>query len=151
MEIKSNCDKGLTWKISMKYQISIFLFCFSCIVSFTSVAGSPASHEVKIYDCSKSKNQSEMDSCIESAYNNATKKLGKLVKKLTNNYTTNEPGLKPVLLQAQEKWEAFINSECDFLNYYSRGGSGYNAYFLSCMELHTLKRIEQLEDVLSKP
>lgn len=135
----------------MKSHFITILFFIGCSIGFTANAAPDSNTDITVYDCSKSKNQHEMDTCRETGYNKATKQLASLVKKLTDNYAKNEPKLKPVFLEAQEKWEIFINSECDFQNYYSRGGSGYNTYFLHCMELHTLKRIKQLKYVLDRP
>lgn len=135
----------------MKSHIFTILIFIGCTIGFTVYAAPESNSNIQVHDCSKSKDQHEIDSCRETGYNDANNKLASLVNKLSENYAKNEPKLKPVFLEAQNKWEAFINSECDFQNYYSRGGSGYNAYFLICMESQILKRITQLQYVLDRP
>lgn len=106
---------------------------------------------LEINDCSQSKTQPVMDDCREKSYKKVQLKLSTIVKKLSKSYSVNEPKLEPVLKVSQQQWNEFINAECEFSSYYSRGGAGYNGYFLGCLELKTLKRIQYLENVLKNP
>jgi len=137
--------------LNMKSIISISLFSLCCMTILTANAGTNSDTTIKIQNCSQSRTQADIDVCRETAYAKSTRKLASLVKTISKNYASNEPKLKPLFLDTQERWKSFIKTECDFQNYYSRGGAGYNAYFLSCMELHTLKRTKQLEKVLATP
>lgn len=103
------------------------------------------------HDCSQSSTQINMDACREKAYKKVSEKLSLILEKHYVSYEKEEPRLKPVFLAAQTKWVEFVNAECEFSTYYSRGGAGYNAYFLGCLELKTLKRIQYLESVLKSP
>lgn len=106
---------------------------------------------LEIQDCSQSSTQSAMDSCREKAYKIVSSKLSLVTEKISKNYSINEPKLEPVFKVAQQKWNGFISAECEFSSYYSRGGIGYNGYFLGCLELKTLKRIRYLKNVLETP
>jgi len=109
------------------------------------------SSSLNIHDCSQSSTQLVMDACREEAYKKIFEKLTLVTKKIYESYGINEPKLKPIFKVAQQEWSEFINAECEFSSYYSRGGAGYNGYFLGCLELKTLKRIQYLENVLETP
>ena len=109
------------------------------------------SSSLNIFDCSQSSTQPAIDACREKAYKKVSVKLTLVTKKLYESYGINEPKLKPVFKISQQKWSEFINAECEFSSYYSRGGVGYNGYYLGCLELKTLKRIQYLKNVLKSP
>jgi uncharacterized protein YecT (DUF1311 family) len=77
--------------------------------------------------------------------------LTRTLEKLVSNYKEEGNNLVLMLKDSQKKWEAFRDSECKLLNYYSSDGTAYEVYLLDCIAKMNKKRTKDLQLLIENP
>jgi len=104
-----------------------------------------------LYICAESETENDLLSCRKAEYEKSKKEISTLVSNLENTYRIDEPDLVPVFEKSQSAWITYAEAECHVQTYYSRSGSAFDVYWLSCMSTENKKRIRTLQQLTDSP
>ncbi|HEY9817556.1 MAG TPA: lysozyme inhibitor LprI family protein [Candidatus Obscuribacterales bacterium] len=106
---------------------------------------SPGEREVGVVngvDCQNAQTQSDMNLCAGETYKLADDDLNRLYQQVLNQLPQSD---RPALIEAQEAWLAYRDTNCDFEASLFEGGSIQPLMYYSCLERMTDERIEVLQ------
>ena len=101
--------------------------------------------------CLDTETQQELDKCTTTSLKKSQKKMKDIFYQIKEEYKKNEPKLVKPFLKAQNSWNEYVETECNFSTYYSWGGSAYQSILNKCFEKKILERISYLEWIKSNP
>ena len=101
--------------------------------------------------CANSATEADMLRCRHQEFADSESEVDGLYQQLMNSYAKDEPGLHPLLQQAQAAWRDYRDAQCRVDTYYSASGSAYEIYWLECLEKANGARALQLEWLIESP
>lgn len=105
----------------------------------------PGNREVGVIngvDCQNAQTQSAMNRCAAETFKLADEDLNRFYQQVLNQLPQSD---RPALIEAQESWLAYRDSNCDFEASLFEGGSMQPLTYYSCLERMTDERIEVLQ------
>ncbi|TVQ18652.1 MAG: DUF1311 domain-containing protein [Leptolyngbya sp. DLM2.Bin15] len=106
---------------------------------------SPGNRDVGVIngvDCQNPQTQSDMNFCAGETYKVADDDLNRIYQQVLNQLPQSD---RPSLIEAQEAWLAYRDTNCDFEASLFEGGSIQPLMYYSCLERMTDERIEVLQ------
>ncbi|MBW4560946.1 MAG: DUF1311 domain-containing protein [Mojavia pulchra JT2-VF2] len=102
-------------------------------------------HLAQKFNCNNAQTQVEINRCAQLSYQNTDKKLNQVYKQLLPTLSSSR---KQKLINAQQAWIKFRDTNCEFERSQYEGGSVAPTIYFGCLEQTTQQRTQQLQQYL---
>jgi len=111
-------------------QVSVLAFA-------TQIQAKPSQEIAQRVDCRNANSTVEINYCAAESYRAADRRLNEVYRQLSSTVRGEQ---RSKLIDTQETWIQYRDRNCSFETVGSRGGTGYSAFLLGCLERMTNQR-----------